>query len=245
MHLYLTLKQLNKSAQIPINYNYFIQSAIYANLEPGLACRIHDRGYQAGSRKYKLFTFSKLLGRFVFNQEQRTISFPDGAVLVISSPDADFIESFVNTVLQKPFLRVDQADFEISGVETKGYKILTGTVKLKTLSPVVVYSTLIKPEGSKYTCFYQAGEPEWTRLVGENLRKKYNAFYDKTPPEGEIMVRLINRPRLHVMNYKNTVIKGYTNNLELTGPRELLQMGYDAGLGSKGSQGFGCVELLE
>ncbi len=30
-------------------------------------------------------------------------------------------------------------------------KILT----VRTLSPVVAYSTLLKPEGGKYTCYYQ------------------------------------------------------------------------------------------
>jgi len=30
----------------------------------------------------------------------------------------------------------------------------------------------------------------------------------------------------------------------LHGPRELLQMALDAGLGGKGSQGYGCVEKV-
>ena len=244
MHLYIILKQSNKSTEIPINYNHFIQSAIYANLEPGLACRLHEQGYQAGNRKFKLFTFSRLMGRFSINKEKGTISFPDGAVLVVSSPDIVLIESFANRVLQKTYLRIEKAYFEISGIETKGHKILTNSIKLKTISPVVVYSTLIKPQGGKYTCFYQPGEPEFTRLMGDNLRKKYSAFYDKTCSKDEIRVRLISRPRLHVINYKNTVIKGYSCNLEIMGPKDLLQIGFDAGLGSKGSQGFGCVELF-
>jgi len=48
-----------------------------------------------------------------------------------------------------------------------------------------------------------------------------------------------------LINYKNTIIKGYSGKMVVTGPIELLQMAVDAGLGSKNGQGFGCVELCE
>lgn len=47
----------------------------------------------------------------------------------------------------------------------------------------------------------------------------------------------------HVFSYKNTIVKGYSGKLLISGPRGLLQMAVDSGLGSKGSQGFGCIEL--
>lgn len=245
MHLYVWLKSISESDKIPINYNYLIQSAIYSNLTPDLASKLHDKGYNVGKRSFKLFAFSKLLGRYVINKNKGTISFPEGVKLVISSPDTAFIDSFVNTVLKRDYLRIGEVKFELLGIKTKGNTILHEAVKLKSLSPVVVYRTLIKPEGGKYTCYYQPGEPEFERLIDNNLRKKYSAFYGKNPPEGNIQVRLMNRPRLHVMRYKGTVVKGYTCSLQLKGPRELLQIALDAGLGSKGSQGFGCIELLE
>jgi len=45
------------------------------------------------------------------------------------------------------------------------------------------------------------------------------------------------------VNYRNSVIKGYTGVVELSGPKELLHMTVDAGVGSKNSQGFGCMEM--
>lgn len=119
------------------------------------------------------------------------------------------------------------------------------SIEVRTISPVVMYSTLIKPEGGKYTCFFQPGENEFNRLITANLRKKYEAFYNREPPGGEMFVRPLDRPRLHVTKYKNTVVKGYTCKLRLSGPRELLQMALDAGLGGKGSQGYGCVEKTQ
>ncbi len=50
---------------------------------------------------------------------------------------------------------------------------------------------------------------------------------------------------MRLVNYKNTVIKGYTGKIELTGPRELLQMAVDAGVGSENGRGVRCVEVRQ
>ncbi len=51
--------------------------------------------------------------------------------------------------------------------------------------------------------------------------------------------------RMKIINYKDTIIKGYTGKLRLSGPKELLQLAVDGGIGSKNSQGFGCVEVID
>lgn len=70
-------------------------------------------------------------------------------------------------------------------------------------------------------------------MITANLVKKYRAYHGLQP---------LDRPRLHVTTYKGTVVKGYTCRLRLSGPRDPLQTALDAGLGGKGSQGYGCVE---
>jgi len=47
-----------------------------------------------------------------------------------------------------------------------------------------------------------------------------------------------------IRKFKGTVVKGWHCVLGLEGPRDLLQLALDAGLGSKNSQGWGCVDLL-
>lgn len=46
------------------------------------------------------------------------------------------------------------------------------------------------------------------------------------------------------MKYKGFIVKSYSGRLFLEGPRSLLQMAVAAGLGSKNSQGFGCVKIV-
>ncbi len=245
MHAYIFFQIDPSNPALPLHYNYFIQSAIYAALPENVASRMHDRGYSAGNRAFKMFSFSRILGRFVINSAAGSIRFPDGARLVISSPDTGFFLSLVNNLLTKKHIQLKNSFLNINEVRFDEQKVTDNVLLVRTLSPVVVYSTLLKPEGGKYTCYYQPGEHEFAELINTNLRKKYEAFYGKEPPKENIRIKPLDRPRQHVTYYKNTVIKGYTCRLKLWGPQELLQIGLDAGLGGKGSQGYGCVEKIK
>ncbi len=132
----------------------------------------------------------------------------------------------------------------IAAVRAEQPKVAAAMVKLKLLSPVVAYSTLFRPDGSRYTCYYQPGDGEFSRNAAENIRKKYSALYNTPPPDGELKIRPLHQPKLHVMRFKETVIKGYSGLLRLDGPKELLQLAVDAGLGGKNSMGFGCGEMV-
>ena len=244
MHIYFVL-QFKGDKEISLQYNNLIQAAIYNAIDPELAAFLHNKGYESSGRQFKLFTFSRLMGRFYINKERSTIAFNDEIKLVVSSPVETFCQSIANGMLTKGRVRLASAELEVGKMMVQQFKVEEERIMLRTLSPVVVYSTLLRPDGRKYTCYFQPGEPDYNRLIENNLRKKYKAFYGKEPPSGELKVRSLGRVRLHVMNFKNTIIKGYSGGLLLTGPRELLQMAVDAGLGSKGSQGFGCVEVME
>lgn len=142
-------------------------------------------------------------------------------------------------------MRLGAQELEIDRINVRQYEVRQNKVMVRTLSPVVLYSTLLRPDGRKYTVYFQPGETDYTRLFNENLRKKYRALYGTGEPEGEVEIRPIGTQRMKIINYKNTVIKGYAGKLLLIGPKELLQLAVDGGIGSKNSQGFGCVEVLD
>lgn len=244
MHAYVKMWVDCSSPPIPIQYNHLVQGAIYGSLPEDMAARLHDQGYAIGKRSFKMFSFSRLLGKYNVDRNAGTISFQGDVQLVISSPEMRFFLSLINNLLTKKYFRVGESSFRIEEVRFDEQLAEGEMITVRTLSPVVVYSTLLRPEGGKYTCYFQPGEGEFERLVTSNLRKKYEAFYRRQPPDGEISARPLDRPRLHVTYYKSTVIKGYACRLRLTGPKELLQMALDAGLGSKNAQGYGCVERV-
>ncbi|KJS01568.1 MAG: CRISPR-associated protein Cas6 [Peptococcaceae bacterium BRH_c4a] len=242
MHIYFTLKP-DSFLEIPVHYNHLIQGAVYNAIEPELAAFLHKKGYESGNRKFKLFAFSRLIGRFQINKEKKTIRFMEEIKLVISSPVDEFCQSIANGMLTKGSIRFGNGDVEVEKMLVRQFKVERERVVLRTLSPVVVYSTFLRPDGRKYTCYFQPGEPDYDVLVGNNLRKKYQAFYGIEAPPGEVKVRKLGQIRLHILDYKGTVIKGCSGKLVTTGPKELLQMAVDAGIGSKNGQGFGCVEV--
>jgi len=242
LHAYIKLRMEQSSPAVPIHYNYLIQSAIYAALPEETAVRLHDEGFRSGGRIFRMFAFSRLLGRFILDRAAGTITFPDTANLVVTSPDAKFFLALINNLLTQNHLRFGQAVFQVEEVRFDEQEAEGDVLIVRTLSPVVAYSTLLRPEGGRYTCYYQPGEGDFDKLITANLAKKYLAYHGLQPPEGEVRARPLDRPRLHVTTYKGTVVKGYSCRLRLSGPRELLQTALDAGLGGKGSQGYGCVE---
>lgn len=244
MHLIISLRPSNEVLRLPLHYNRLVQAAIYTNLGSDLAEFLHGRGFTAGQRSFKLFTFSRLMGEYRLDKLNKEIVFIKELKLVVSSPLLQFCTSLLNHLLTRGVIYLGEEIAEVTGINVETPKVITEEAEIRLLSPVVVYSTLLKPEGGKYTCYFQPGEGEFTRLIESNLRKKYEAFYHRQSPVGEIKIMVIGRPQFNLIMYKDTPIKGYTCRLKLTGPPDLLQMGMDAGLGSKGSQGFGCVEVV-
>jgi CRISPR-associated endoribonuclease Cas6 len=242
MRLEIDLASENNQFRLPVQYNYFVQSAIYGALDRDFAAFLHNYGYDGGGRIFKLFSFSRLMGKYQVNNG--TIVFEGNVKLFIVSPVEQFCQNILNGLLNQNGLTLGQAFLRIESIKADIPKVEEDRLKLRLLSPVVAYSTMLKPEGKKYTCFFQPGEKDFTENAAENLRKKYRAFCRREPPTGEIEIKPLQQPKLHVMEYKGTVIKGYSGTLSMKGPRELLQIALDAGLGSKNSMGFGCGERV-
>lgn len=244
IHVNIKFKVKNDCVSLPISYNHLVQSCIYNSISDELADFLHSTGYCVEKRNFKLFSFSRLNGPFQIDKDKKEICFFEKIGLTVSSLVDEFCESLVNTLLTKGEVRIGSNVLEVESINAKKIKIDQPEIKVKTLSPIVVYSTLLGPDGRKYTCYFQPGEPDYNRLISSNLCNKYRAYYNEGAPDGEVTVEKVGQVKMHVINYKDTVIKGYSGKLLLKGPKELLQMAVDAGLGSKNSQGFGCVEII-
>ncbi|AQS58400.1 CRISPR-associated endoribonuclease Cas6 [Desulforamulus ferrireducens] len=244
MHLYIKFTS-QEDIEVPVRYNHLLQAALYETIDPPLAAFLHDKGYQSHGRSFKLFTFSRLNGKFKMIKEKNMLRFCGDICLTVTSPVADFCHSIANRLFKLGQIRLGRQSLDVKALTTRQYTVQSERVILRTLSPVVTYSTFLRPEGRKYTCYFQPGEPDYNQLIENNLRKKYLAFYQVEAPPGAVTVTALSPMKLNIVNYKDTVIKGYSGKLAITGPNELLQMAVDAGIGSKNSQGFGCVEVVE
>ncbi len=128
----------------------------------------------------------------------------------------------------------------------KQAEINTSKILIKTLSPIEVHSTF-EIEGKKKTHYYTPFEEDFNRLINENAKKKWEAFYkEKCPFELKIEPVGFNKEKIVRFGQKNryVIVKGWNGRFRLYGEPEFLRFIVDAGLGSRNSQGFGMVEVL-
>ena len=237
---------------MPIHHNYIIQAFVYNLISSNLAKMLHDKGFEINNRKFKLFTFSRLQGNFKIDKRSNTIIFHPPFTLTISSALDQFIEELANEVLANKNLRIGKTTVKINSIEVPTAE-LSEKNKIKMLSPATIYSTLKKADGKKKTYYYSPFEKEFSELISQNAKKKIRAFRsgdqngsEIIEPEAKIELTPLNVTTRNekIINYKGTIIKGWTGIYELSGNRKLIKLVYDTGLGGKNSQGFGCFDVI-
>jgi CRISPR-associated endoribonuclease Cas6 len=170
---------------IPIHYNFLLQSVLYNSMDKATASIVHNQGYSVGTRVFRYFTFSRLLGHAQLSTDRKSIRFPDDCEWIICSPLKEILNSIAKGFLQAGVLTLGSAKADITAVRvedpaTDAFSKQSidirssefSRIKVRTLSPVVAYSTMLRGDGKKYTVYFQPGEPEFERIVSENLRKK-------------------------------------------------------------------------
>ncbi|MFY9413867.1 MAG: CRISPR-associated endoribonuclease Cas6 [Tepidanaerobacteraceae bacterium] len=230
---------------LPIHYNHMVQAMIYNSLDNDMGDFLHDKGFAHGNRSFKMFAFSRLMGEYRIDKNEATITFVGPVSLVVTSPYSDFCNSLANGLLFKSSVRLGHAQVKVTDISLEKDLVDDEKIKINTLSPIVVYSTLLRPNGRKYTCYFEPGEKDFDVIMDNNLRNKYKAFHQTEPPAEHVSIRPLKQPKLSIIDYKNFIIKGYSGTFILSGPAPLLQTAVECGLGSKNSQGFGCVRVLK
>jgi len=233
---------------LPLHYNSEVQGLIYRNLDRALSDRVHDEGFPSGKRRFRLFTFSRLLGRYRINGD--AIEFTGPVWVHIGSVHEGILESLVEHLLREPLIYLGRERCEVRAIDVGGLPEISGPTTVRTLSPITAYSTLTTADGRKKTYYYSPFEREWEEQLLANLRRKAQALgwgrERLASLEGAHIrpVRVGKRDE-RIIRYRETVIKAWTGIYELDLPEPFFLLAYDAGLGAKNPQGFGMVELFE
>ena len=160
----------------------------------------------AKGRSFKLFTFSKLFGKCEFDRNNKTFCFKSPVTLHIASPVENFILSLANHILVSSDIYVGKNNLQVQNISFEK-ETPEGELTVKTLSPIVVYSTLYDAEKKKYTCYFVPGEPKFVPLVVGNLKKKIMAF-GQDAASSFLEIKPIGRTTQKIITYKGFVIKG-------------------------------------
>ncbi len=231
------------TVMLPYSYNEFIQGFIYKHVG-SLASFLHEDGFRDGKRTFRLFTFSRLFGNIRAVKDAFHIEGP--FKLIISSPHRETLQSLAESILKAPETFLGENRVIVQSIEVQFAPSFDSEIQIKMLSPVTIYSTLMRPDGRKKTYYYNPKEEEFSILIKENIIKKYRAFYGRDPEDKGFNIEpvSVSKKDEKIITYKGFVIKGWMGRYRLTGARELLSLAYDAGIGAKNSQGFGCFEVM-
>ncbi len=236
---------------LPINYNHILVGTIYrflAESNPEYAEFLHDEGYNAAEKRFKLFTFSQLMAehRRITGEQ---IHFHSALTWYVSSPVEMFLSHFADTLLTQGWLTLETQQLKIIDVTIPRMPRFQPKMKFRCLSPIVM-STAREHEGKRRMHYCLPDDPQLSQLVRQNLMRKYQAIYEKNPTDENFTFRFdanyINQRQGRVtrlVDYKGIKIRGVMAPFHVSGSIPLIQVGYECGFGDKNSAGFGMATV--
>lgn len=236
MRLKITLG--NDRLRLPINYQHILQGLIYSCFDrKDYGTFIHDEGYNLDNKKFKFFVFSNLFGDY--KVEDNTISFNGDVYFYVSSYYLDFINKVYEHLRNSPNLSLNGNSVYIKNIEVlnldrfDGYRVVT----IHTLSPVVAYITR-----DKYVNYFKPSDDLFEQLCINNLDDK-NMTLDNPYEELYFEILSVKNEKKRLVNFKNSFYVSYLCDLKVKVNYDTLRLIYDTGLSSKGSAGFGMMEI--
>ncbi len=229
---------------VPVHYNKALQGLIYSQLRDSIPS-VHQTGWESRGRVFRMFVYSRLMGRIEKIREQQ-IHFFAPIRFSVASPSTELIEALAEGFLKASVLRLGNEILKLerlSACETPD--LSRGRILCRAISPVTVYSTVVTANGRKKTYYYHPAEAEFKRQIEDNLRKKAEALGITDPAQKAICLESVRAQARDqkVVFYDRTVIKGWMGNFQLSGDPKMLGLALDAGIGAKNSQGFGMLQV--
>ena len=236
---------------LPINYNYFLASAIYRFLresDPEYADFLHQDGYELENRRFKLFTFSQLMAKRREIRDDQ-IHFCSPLTWYVSSSQEPFLENFAAALMGAGILQIEGHKLRVGDVEVLRQPRFGPQITFRCLSPITM-STVREREGKLAKHYCLPDDPQFSELVRQNLIRKYEAVYRQPPTEKSFAMTFdqtyIDKREGRVtrlVDYKGVKIRGVVSPFHVIGAPALIRVGYECGFGDKNSAGFGMVEI--
>jgi CRISPR-associated endoribonuclease Cas6 len=154
--------------------------------------------------------------------------------------------------------------FLIERIETLPRPEFKENMRFICLSPITVSKVscptlekggeggFIRSSDSLRPCHYlRPWEEGFSEAIRNNLIKKFKLVYGKDINDPDFKIKIdtdyMNRKSGKItknINFKGTNIIGFMSPFEVAGSPELIEIGYEAGFGEKGSMGFGMVKEI-
>lgn len=223
---------------------HIFQSMLYSLLPPDEAAFLHNEGYESGGQKMKLYAMSWPIAALRPTFMNKVIAFPIPVRLVVSTSLNSIADHLIAGALQKGKLRLGN-NYVLCGQTDKEQQTVEGeSLIARTLAPITCYEAL-GDKGRRYTRYFKPQEREFSTFIHSNLVRKFQALHpEREVPQGIVQFTPLGQMKERISLYGEKFsmpIKGWWGRFRLDGPRELLQVGLDCGLGARNSGGWGCI----
>ncbi|EMR04144.1 CRISPR-associated endoribonuclease Cas6 [Cesiribacter andamanensis] len=252
---------------LPLNYQYELSSWVYKRMaaaDAAYADFLHQKGYGAGSKKFKLFCFSPLmLQPYRIHKDQGVFELLGEEIqLQVGFMAEQAAEAFIKGVFIHQHLglgnRISQVDMEVAKVATLSEPHFQECMHYSALSPIVISRF---EEGRRYAQYLHPSHPQYADALLSNLVNKWVGYQSSKElvgaggaiegwEEKALQFRLLTpEPKSKMVTIKaltdqETKVRGYLFDFKLQAPIEIHRLLYAAGVGEKGSMGFGWVEKI-
>jgi len=267
MRIKLTLKQQKPVEYLPLNTGYYLASAIYATLScssSSFATQLHNQGYAPeGSRqKFKYFTFSNLQIPVRKIEQHQIISRSKEITLYLSSPKEEFLQHLITGLFAEGPLRINNARYDKHSIEALPEPQWLESMSFSMFSPLAVSVYRDPSLGMNTKEYLRYDDHRLGGLLLQNLKAKYRGIYGAEPPESNVPFSItfdsgyLKRRQdkglsveklITIKNIQGieTRVKAIECPFTITGPPELIKVGYECGFGENNAMGFGMVRVNE
>jgi CRISPR-associated endoribonuclease Cas6 len=113
---------------IPVQYGHLLQGLIYNHLDNSvLRSYLHEQGFTLEKRRFKLFTFSRLLGRDVrYDKAAGRLVFTPPLCLVVCSPMPFILQELGTGFLRQGQVRLGDVHLEVKEMATAAPRVNKG-----------------------------------------------------------------------------------------------------------------------
>jgi CRISPR-associated endoribonuclease Cas6 len=242
--------ELNADSELrlDLNYNHHINSLIYRLLfqhDKEFSSMLHNRGYVAGNKRFKLFVFSRFMPESYSIDGKYMLIKPGKCRLFINSPIEKFIECLGNSLLKNGTVRIDRDEYRVNNIYLKDNSSFEYETEFRTLSPIVVTTARETDEGLKARTVY-INEPKFTENIKNNLLKKYWLVHGKLPDNMGIDIEfdqntIRSRSKGTLTTIKGITLKGFIAPFNMRCSKDIKKIAIDCGIGENNSMGMGYI----
>jgi len=130
--------------KLPVGFNKYLQALIYTHLDKADANWLHEQGFIFEKRHFRLFVFSSILEKGVFDKETRIFTFPQKISFYLASPVDWIIEQVATNLIKTKEVNLGPYKLQVLSIGViKPQKITTDNIKIRAITPIEVHSTFI------------------------------------------------------------------------------------------------------